>query len=52
MTSHPPQHRNDQLAGMQADEERLRELRCGLARNPALPTSLVDQLIALGDASV
>ncbi|TDC43035.1 hypothetical protein E1166_05685 [Micromonospora sp. KC213] len=27
------------------------ELRCGLARNPALPISLVDQLIASGDPS-
>ncbi|PMR58798.1 hypothetical protein C1A38_22775 [Verrucosispora sp. ts21] len=37
---------------MPAEEERLRELRSGLARNPALPASLVEQLAALGDASV
>ncbi|MEU8265269.1 hypothetical protein AB0C02_32270 [Micromonospora sp. NPDC048999] len=37
---------------MLAEEERLRELRCGLARNPALPASLGEQLTALGDASV
>jgi hypothetical protein len=52
MTGHPLGDSVDQLAGMQADEERLRELRCRLARNPALPASLVDQLIALTDAAV
>jgi len=40
------------MAGMQADEQRLRELRCGLAANPSLPASLVDYLIALDDALV
>lgn len=42
-----------QLAdGTQDPKERQRELHCGLARNPALPASLVDQLIAVGDPSV
>lgn len=35
-----------------ADQRRRSELRCGLARNPALPPSLVDQLTATGDSHV
>ncbi|MEV0431296.1 hypothetical protein [Micromonospora sp. NPDC050495] len=52
MTSDPPGRRTEQPAGALAEEERLWELRSGLARNPALPASLVEQLTALGDASV
>jgi hypothetical protein len=52
MTSRPSAVSGVHMAGMQADEDRLRELRCGLAGNPSLPASLVDQLIALGDALV
>ncbi|MFI7430798.1 hypothetical protein ACIBPB_27765 [Micromonospora sp. NPDC049836] len=39
-------------AGTPAGEERLRELRRGLAGNPALPAALVAQLAALDDAAV
>ncbi|MBM0256652.1 hypothetical protein [Micromonospora sp. 4G55] len=52
MTSHPRGRRTEQPAGALAEEERLRELRSGLARNPALPASLVEQLTARGEASV
>ncbi|MFE9693717.1 hypothetical protein [Micromonospora sp. NPDC005806] len=52
MTSDPPGRRTEQPAGALAEEESLWELRSGLARSPALPASLVEQLTALGDASV
>lgn len=52
MTSHARDRKDDLPVGLQAGEGRLRELRYGLARNPALSAALVDQLIASGDASV
>lgn len=52
MTRHSTKRRTDQPEDMRAEEEKLCELRSGLASNPVLPTCLVEQLIALGDASV
>lgn len=52
MTSDSAERRGVETAETQVDEERQRELRCGLARNPALPTLLLGRLIALNDAAV
>lgn len=52
MTSPSAEHRSGEVTDRQIDDERQREVRCGLARNPALPASLIDQLNALGDAAV
>lgn len=52
MTSDPAERTGGETADTQVDEARQRELRCGLAGNPALPTLLVDRLIALKDPAV
>src|SRR5689334_8743254 len=52
VTSDSVERRGGETADMQIDEERQRELRCGLACNPALPALLIDRLIALEDAAV
>lgn len=52
MTSDSAERRVVESADMQIDEERQRELRCGLAGNLGLPPFLVDRLIALNDAAV